>query len=369
MKVVIQSLTISLIGAMVSLSTSIAAPVISEIVAINDGSLVDKDGDTSAWVEIYNTSTDPIDLKGHYATDNPENPTKFLIPTLRVPGESHALLYLSDKDFSSLFDPEVHASFTFGIKDDYFAIISPDGSTIVDALENIENRLGMSYGRENPESSEGTLFSQQTPLAPNINPVAGVVADTKFSVDRGFFTEPFQVEITTATEGARILYSTSGRAPNEGTIFTGPIEHVYDGPVTISETTVLRAAAFKDGLGPSNVDTQTYIFASDVGQQEEMTGRDADHPQMVEALTSIPTISLAVEDLEDVTIGGDRGIDNDEEFQTSVELLHPDGTEGFQIDAGVSRFGGYFTNFEKESFRLHFRKRYGAARLEYPLYR
>ncbi len=170
---------------------------------------------------------------------------------------------------------------------------------------------------------------------------------------------------------ARVLsiYTTTGRAPSEGSIFTGPIEHVYNGPITISETTVLRAAAFKDGLAPSNVDTQTYIFASDVGQQEEMSGPDADHPQMVEALTSLPTISLAVEDLEDVTVGGDRGSDNDEEFETSVELLHPDGTEGFQIDAGVSRFGGYFTNFDKENFRLHFRKRYGAGKLRYPLYR
>jgi hypothetical protein len=369
MKTPVQSISLSATVAIACLSTAMAEPVITEIVAVNDGSYEDKDGDPSAWVEIYNTNSAPINLKGHYATDDADDLTKFLLPALTIPGESYGLLILSGKDSNSIFEKEVHASFNFGINDDYFAIVAADGSTVVNALENIDYRLGMSYGRVSPDSNESTLFEKQTPQEPNEKPIAGVVADTKFSVDRGFFTESFELEITTATEGARILYTTSGRAPSEGSIFTGPIEHVYDGPITISKTTVLRAAAFKDGLGPSNVDTQTYIFASDVGQQEEMTGPDADHPQMVQALTSIPTFSLAVEDLEDVTIGGDRGNDNDEEFQTSVELLNPDGTEGFQIDAGVSRFGGYFTNFVKESFRLHFRKRYGAARLKYPLYR
>jgi hypothetical protein len=88
---------------------------------------------------------------------------------------------------------------------------------------------------------------------------------------------------------------------------------------------------------------------------------------MLDSLTALPSISLAVEDLDVVTAGTSSG--NDIEYRTSVELLNPDGSKGFQIDAGVSRFGGYFTNFAKKSFRLYFRKRYGATKLEYPLYR
>lgn len=349
--------------------TLTAAPVLSEIISINSGEIEDKDGDLSAWVEIYNPDDDALNLAGYYVTDDADDPTKYLVPKLTIQPKGYGLLFLSGKDFHSLFQNEVHASFTFGSDDDYIAIIAPDGHTVTDAFEEVELRLGMSFGRSDPASAETTLFKTPSPREPNRDPILGVVADTRFSVDRGYYTDSFTVEITTKTEGARIIYTTSGRAPSEGSIFTGPIEHVYDGPITIDKTTVLRAAAFKDGYAPSNVDTQTYLFPSDVGDQEEMTGADANHPMMVEGLTSIPTISLAVEDLEDVAFGGDRGNDNDEEFQTSVELLHPDGTEGFQIDAGVSRFGGYFTNFEKESFRLHFRKRYGAARLEYPIYR
>ena len=56
------------------------------------------------------------------------------------------------------------------------------------------------------------------------------------------------------------------------------------------------------------------------------------------------------------------------EHKSSVELIYPDGTRGFQEDAGMSNFGGGFTNFAKKSFRLYFRKKYGAAKLEHPIF-
>ena len=348
-----------------------AAPVVTEIVAINTGELEDREGSLSAWVEIYNPGPDSIDLIGMYATNDPNELTKHLLPRLRIDSETYGILFLSGTGFASLFNVEVHTSFKFGGSDDYFALVAPDGTTIVSALEDIQHRADTSFGRLDPSDDELVLFGTPTPRAANLDPILGVVADTAFSIDRGFYTEAITVEITTKTEGARILYTTSGRAPSEGTIFTGPIEHVYDGPITISETTVLRAKAFKEGYAPSNTDTQTYIFVADVVSQPEMsktiTESDVYGPQMIDALTSLPSISFAVEDLDDVTGGTSAG--NDTEFLTSVELLNPDGTKGFQVDAGVSRFGGYFTNFAKKNFRLYFRKRYGVAKLKYPLYR
>lgn len=353
------------------LSSSLANPVITEIVAVNTGEIEDKDGDLSAWVEFYNPAPDPFDLEGHFVTDDPDALTKYRLPRLRIAPESYGILFLSGKDFHSLFQLEVHAGFTFSDQDDYFALVAPDENTIIDALEDIGQRRGMSFGRLSPDSEDVALFETPTPGEANRNPTLGVVADTKFSVDRGFYTEPIQVEITSKTEGARIIYTTNGRPPGEGSIFTGPIDHVYEGPITISETTVLRAAAFKEGYAPSNIDTQTYIFAEDVVKQPDMltsiTESETYGPQMIDALTSIPTISLAVEDLDSVAKGSSSG--NDVEYLTSVELILPDGTKGFQVDAGVSRFGGYFTDFPKKSFRLYFRKRYGPGKLEYPLYR
>lgn len=41
----------------------------------------------------------------------------------------------------------------------------------------------------------------------------GVVADTQFSVPRGFYTSTQSVAITTTTPGATILYTTNGTEP------------------------------------------------------------------------------------------------------------------------------------------------------------
>ena len=66
------------------------------------------------------------------------------------------------------------------------------------------------------------------------------------------------VVITTDTPGAEIHYTTNGSAP---TATTGTI---YTGPINISKTTTLRAAAFKTGLVSTDVDTESYIFLNDV---------------------------------------------------------------------------------------------------------
>src|SRR6185295_5633131 len=42
---------------------------------------------------------------------------------------------------------------------------------------------------------------------------------------------------------------------------------IYTGPIQVNGTTTLRAAAYKTGYLPSNVDTHTYIFLDDVIRQ------------------------------------------------------------------------------------------------------
>ena len=53
-----------------------------------------------------------------------------------------------------------------------------------------------------------------------------------------------------------------------------------------------------------------------------------------------------------------------------MELIHPDGREGFQINAGLRIRGGYSRSDgnPKHSFRLLFRSEYGQATLHYSLF-
>ncbi len=162
-----------------------------------------------------------------------------------------------------------------------------------------------------------------TPGGNNGISTLGFVEDTKFSLDRGFYDAPQTVEITTLTPDATIRYTTDGSPP---TLTNGT---TYAGAIAVETTTILRAAAFKDGYTPTNVDTQTYIFLDDVLQQDDASappsatwGHDKDDadstsgyqldeddrdwemdPDIVagneaavkNALTSIPTMSVVMD--------------------------------------------------------------------------
>ncbi|MEM7234892.1 MAG: LamG-like jellyroll fold domain-containing protein, partial [Planctomycetota bacterium] len=113
---------------------------------------------------------------------------------------------------------------------------------------------------------QARYFSSPSPGEANSGGLLDFVADTKFSVDRGFFEAAFDLEITCETEGAEIRWTTDGSEP---TATTGDL---YAGPLRIDATTVLRARAFLEGHVPSNADTQTYIFGEDVLTQTRLAG-------------------------------------------------------------------------------------------------
>ena len=63
-------------------------------------------------------------------------------------------------------------------------------------------------------SSGRLFFTTPTPGVPNGTGVAGFVADTTFSVDRGFYFAPTNVLITSATPGAYIVFTRDGTPPS-----------------------------------------------------------------------------------------------------------------------------------------------------------
>jgi hypothetical protein len=159
--------------------------------------------------------------------------------------------------------------------------------------------------------------------------------------------------------------------------------------------------ARKPGWKSSKIETHTYIFISDVilqspgGQRPSSSwpagsvngqvidyGMDPDvvndsryRDLMDDALLAIPTISFvtSLKNLFDAATGiyvhaGSEG--SSWERPVSVELLNPDGSDGFQINAGLRIRGGYSRQGAnpKHAFRLFFRPEYGQAKLKYPLF-
>jgi hypothetical protein len=57
-------------------------PIISEFMASNKVSLLDADGDSSDWIEIYNPTSATVNLDGWYLTDDLTKLQKWQFPAV-----------------------------------------------------------------------------------------------------------------------------------------------------------------------------------------------------------------------------------------------------------------------------------------------
>ncbi|MFT4548999.1 MAG: hypothetical protein ACI9MB_002969, partial [Verrucomicrobiales bacterium] len=329
-------------------------PIISEFMADNQDGLQDEDGEPSDWIELCNATGEPAALDGYYLTDDQSSPTKWSLPAVTIAPGGYMIVFASGKDRATA-GSELHTNFSLSTSGEYLALVKPDGTTVVSEFSpTYPNQLAnVSYGFDAVALIEG-FFLNPTPGSENAGGFTNFVADTSFSIDRGFYDTPIAVAITSATPGAEIRYTTNGAKPaaNSGSIYTGPI--------SISQTTVLRAAAFKANHVPTNVDTHTYIFPAEVIAHPNMRTSVTQHatygPQMEDALKAVPTISLVFQ--------GD--VDRAEK-EASVELINFEAGDT-QLDAGMERFGNYVTNFSKRGIRLNFRNLYGPGKLTFPVF-
>ena len=236
---------------------------------------------------------------------------------------------------------------------------------------------------------------------------AAKVKDTNFKYGRGFFDAPFDEVITTETPGAIIIYTLDGSDPrySENTVSgTSPLT-VAINPSSIMKRpktpgVIVRAYAQKEGWNETNVDTQTYIFVESVKRQDSASpggGWPVGHRvnrqvmiygmnqsvindvrwkgKMSSALKAIPSMSLVASlddwfDPSDGLYANPREQGKKTEIQGSLELINPDGKEGFQVNTGIRIRGGYSSTSRnpKHSYRLFFRGEYGDGKLKYPLF-
>ncbi|MEZ5323975.1 MAG: lamin tail domain-containing protein [Verrucomicrobiales bacterium] len=387
---------LAFITAWLSSAPADAAIVINEFLARNDRSITDGDGQSSDWIELYNNGTTAETLDGYKLTDDPDNVEVTALLSATIPAGEYLVVFASGR---SEMDGagNVHVPFNLSGTGEYLALLAPDGEKTSEFSPAYPKQFtDISYGIT---GGSAAFFPEPTPGAANTTiSFSGIVEDTVFSVDRGLYDAPFDVEISTSTDGATIYYTTDGSEPSasNGTAYSAAIQ--------ITTTTALRAVAVKEGFRSTNIDTHTYIFINDVIHQPasiegypETWGTDSEvntgpvvadyemDPEVVndatqtysvaEALRDIPSMSVTLD--PDDFLGPRNGIYSHPrstgaawEKACSVELIQPDGTKGFQENCALLIHGGSSRRpfrMQKHSFRLEFSSEYGASKLRFPL--
>jgi len=366
--------------------------VINEVMAANSSTVMDPQGEYDDWIEIYNTGDKAINVGGMYLTDILEQSTMWQIPTNRptattIPAGGYLLVWADNE----VADAGLHANFQLNADGEQIGLFAADGHTLIDSIAFADQAADVSFGCYPDGKNELRFLGLPSPAAQNQGVYLGRVADTKFSHDRGFYDQPFQLTITCETPGAIIYYTVDGTQPYQiGGRF--PTGKVYFSPIPVSRTTCLRAVAIKPGWMSSNIDTQTYIFLDNVVRQPanpsgfpSMWGTEsADYemdPDIVNAhigtlkddLKSISTMSLVMDskhlfDSKDGIYSHPQSSGITWERPGSIEMINPDGSKGFQANCGVRIYGGVGRREKKRSLRLMFKGIYGPTSLRYPLF-
>ena len=72
--------------------------IINEFLASNRRGLIDEDRQRVDWIEITNTSTQPVSTEGWSLTDDPERPKKWILPSRVLRAGEHLVIFASGKN-------------------------------------------------------------------------------------------------------------------------------------------------------------------------------------------------------------------------------------------------------------------------------
>ena len=208
------------------------------------------------WVELYNTSSNFVNLEGYYLSDDIDEPTKWEFPaTVIGPGE-HLIVICSGRD--GVFNGVPHAGFRLSqLKPEFILLSEPNGS-LLESQQLFVTQVNHSYGRINDGANDWGIFNNPTPATPNANSSPAYTNKPIFSVDAGFYNNSVIVEIVGNGANEEIRFTINGDEPTASS-------DLYSGPINIESTTVLRARCFDTNGNdlPGFMETNTYFIDED----------------------------------------------------------------------------------------------------------
>ncbi len=336
------------------------------------------------WVELRNTSSQAVDISGYGLSDDPGKPRKWQFPQgTTVPAGSFLGIYLSGQD--GKIGSYLHTNFSLSANEGETLVFSDPEGRILDRCPMGVQYTNISYGRMGSSLESGFFYlTAATPGSVNVSTgYEEKLLKPSFSVAGGMFPAGDSLTLTISAEpGAKIYYTLDSSDPDPSHIggyaykvdpeFASRVDghvttYAYSGPITINDTTVVRAAAFKDGQLSSMVETQTYFFG-------------LEHTMQVVSLVMDPMDMWSYE--KGLYVKGPNAeasspygsIDKGANFwmtwekTSNVELYGVDGETILSQGCGVRLHGQYSRKEAQKSFKIIASSKYGTKRFYAPLF-
>lgn len=309
-------------------------------------------GEAYDWIELCNSSTAPISLKGYSLTNDPDMLSRYTLPDITIPAGGYQLIFCTGDPVTT--NPAyVQANFKLNGKSGVVYLISPE-NRITDVLAYNNLPLGTSQGRSG-KSAGYFYFSQPTPGTANpdngkryLSPAPTIV--TRSGLYNG--AENIQVELNGT---GSIYYTLDGSDPDSSCT-------LYQGPIALSKTTAVRAIAIVSDALPS--DTATASFILNESHSVDVVSLVTDPDNLWDTRTGIYVKGNGASAIFPYT-GANFWMDW--ERDAHIELFSQT-DNGFSAPCGIKIFGQYSRGYEKKSMSVIFRDCYGLSSLYYPVF-
>ena len=307
------------------------------------------------WVELYNGGSAAIDLSGYGLSDDPAQPRKWQFPQgASIQPGGYVVVLLNGQDKYNLSTGKYAANFKVSYTRGETLTLSDPSGKLIDRLPMIAQVSAVSYGRL-PGQDGYYYMDTMTQGAANSNVgYTGRAGEIAFSQAGGWYDQPVTVSLS-APQGVTIRYTLDASEPDENS-------PVYQEPIQVSQTTIIRAKGYQEDKLPSLTYTASYLY----GQRH-----------------TLPVISLVTDPdyLYDEKIGiysmGEkelkypyRGANFFKEWERAgnVEYFDVNGNTVLSQGAGVALQGQYSRMKEQKAFKLTARNAYGENRFNAQLF-
>lgn len=304
--------------------------IINEVMNSNSSYLAQNGNEYYDWIELKNNSNSDINLSDYYLSTNSDNYSMYKLPDkVLKSGEIYIIMASGDENLSN--NSYKHANFKIS---EIESLYLTKNSKVIDSMLVADVPLGYSMGRNN--NNGFYYFSSPTPGSNNGNGVSAVAFVPSLSVTPGVYNDSNGINLEIKGNGT-IYYTLDGSIPTTSSM-------VYNSPILLNETTVVKAVSYQDGKIISEMAAGTYII-------------NENH--------TLPVMSVSMNPSSFNSVQANNW--NTELEVSAYAELYEDG-KSFSIPCGFKLFGGSTRGMAKKSFSLKFKKKYGEGTLNYQVF-
>ncbi len=305
--------------------------IINEAMSSNREYLIQNGGEYYDWIELYNNTNQTINLNQYSITTDDDNKKMYQLPNKELKaGEYYILMASGNPDYSN--SKYYHTNFKISPTESLYLY---KNNILVDSMFISNIPIGYSFGR----GTSSGLYYFETPTPGKKNSGKGIleIAYTpSFTQEPGVYDNKKELAVGLKGEGT-IYYTLDGSIPTTKS-------KVYNSPIVLNKTTVIKAVAYVAKKKVSAVLTGTYFI-------------NENH--------TLPVLSISLPDASFTKIQTNPN-DTKLTVPAHAELYEKD--KSFSIDCGLKLFGGSTRFLPKKSFSLKFSSKYGPSSLAYKVF-